>query len=480
MATVDEPEPLDEPTLKALVGGVGAATRAPVAVDVEAVRTWCTAMGATDPAFTGGEVAPPAMLDVWSMVGMDRGIGATATTDDPHHRAYGMLSDAGFTGVVATNSDHAYDRALVPGDHLTRTTTLAAISDRKETALGEGHFVTTESAFVDDAGAPVGTVRFTVFKFRPGTGRVAGATPVGATPAEPPERPRPRYNADQAWHWEGMRDRELRIQRFPSGRLVHPPRVADPETGEPVPMGDQGPEYDWVVASGAASLHSWTVTRHPPHPAFPDPNVVGLVDLAEGVRLVSNVVGVPPERLRVGMPLRLDWHDAHDDVTLHRFRPAAPARRTEARSVDEVAVGDPLPIEPVDVTVDLVTGGAVATRDPQDVHHDPEAARARGLPDVFMNILTTTGLVTRWIGDWAGPGAVLDSVRIGLGVPTHSGDVLFLDGRVLDGAVGEADATTGRLDLAFTATVLRGDRTVGSHARGTATVCLPIGRGGSG
>ncbi len=471
MGTVGDEGVLDEAGLMALVGGVGAATRAPVPVDAEAIRLWCAAMGATDPAVLDGAVAPPAMLDVWSMVGMERGVGATATTDDPHHRAYGLLSDAGFSGVVATNSDHAYGRLLRPGDHLTRTTTLAAISERKTTALGEGHFVTTESDFVDEAGASVGTMRFTVFKFRPGTGRTA--EPDGA--AERPERPRPRCNADQAWHWEGMRHHELRIQRFPSGRLVHPPRLADPDTGEPAPMGPDGVEYDWVVASGDATLHSWTVTRHPPHPAFPDPNVVGLVDLAEGVRLISNVVGVAPERLEVGMPLRLDWHDTHEDVTLHRFRPAVTPRRDQPRPADTVVAGDRLPVEPVDVTVELVTGGAVATRDPQDVHHDPEAARARGLPDVFMNILTTTGLVTRWIGDWAGPGAVLDSVRVGLGVPTHPGDVLVLDGSVLEGTADEVDAATGRLELAFTAAVLRGDRTIGSHARGTATVVLPTG-----
>ncbi len=448
----------DWETLRSLVGLTGQPTIAPVAVSADVVSMWCVAMGVTDPAYVDGAAAPPAMLDVWSMVGLDAGIGATATTDDPHHRAYGMLSEAGFTGVVATNSDQSYDRLLQPGDQLTRHTTLASVSDRKRTALGEGHFVTTESEFRDHAGDRVGTLRFTVFKFRPVSGGPGG----GDSGAPSPERPRPRWNADQAWHWEGLRDRELRIQRFPSGRLVHPPQVTDPATGEPAGGPETAGHHDWVVASGDATLHSWTVTRHPPHPAFPQPNVVGLVELAEGVRLVTNVVGVPPERLAVGMPLVLDFHETHEDVTLHRFRPVVPPRHDRRRPADEVAVGDRLPLTPIDVTVDQVTGGAVATRDPQDVHHDPAAARDKGLPDVFMNILTSTGLVTRWIGDWAGPGAVLDSVRIGLGSPTHPGDLLTLDGSV----TSVADGST--IEVAFTGRTERG-----THVHGTATVVLP-------
>ena len=79
-----------------------------------------------------------------------------------------------------------------------------------------------------------------------------------------------------------------------------------------------------------------------------------------------------------------------------------------------------------------------------------------------MNILTSTGLVTRWIGDWAGPGAVLDSVRIGLGSPTHPGDLLTLDGSV----TSIADGST--IEVAFTGRTERG-----THVHGTATVVLP-------
>ncbi|MFJ8251228.1 MaoC family dehydratase [Streptomyces sp. NPDC094466] len=127
-------------------------------------------------------------------------------------------------------------------------------------------------------------------------------------------------------------------------------------------------------------------------------------------------------------------------------------------------VGDELPPLDIPLTRTLIVAGAIASRDYQDVHHDPDLAREKGSPDIFMNILTTNGLVGRYITDHFGPAAVLRKVAIRLGAPNHPGDVLRLTGRVteLTGA-GPALAT-----IAVT-----GDNGIGRHVTGTVTVALP-------
>ena len=84
----------------------------------------------------------------------------------------------------------------------------------------------------------------------------------------------------------------------------------------------------------------------------------------------------------------------------------------------------------IDVTPTFVIASALATRDFQDVHHDRDRAVARGAKDIFVNILTTTGLVQRYVSGWAGPDAVVRAVSIRLGVPCHAGETLTLSGQV--------------------------------------------------
>jgi acyl dehydratase len=95
-----------------------------------------------------------------------------------------------------------------------------------------------------------------------------------------------------------------------------------------------------------------------------------------------------------------------------------------------VKVGDVLPELSLDVTTTFVVSTALATRDFQDVHHDRDAAVARGSKDIFLNILTTTGLVQRCVTDWAGPDVRVGGVKIRLGVPCYAGDTLVLAGQV--------------------------------------------------
>ncbi|MFE7117183.1 MaoC family dehydratase [Streptomyces sp. NPDC057654] len=123
--------------------------------------------------------------------------------------------------------------------------------------------------------------------------------------------------------------------------------------------------------------------------------------------------------------------------------------------------GDQLPELRIPITRTLIVAGAIASRDYQDVHHDAEAAKEKGSPDIFMNILTTNGLVGRYLTDYFGPDAVLRKVAIRLGAPNYPGDEMVLTGEVTD-VGGEVVSVA-----------VRGRNGIGNHVTGTATVLLP-------
>jgi len=131
------------------------------------------------------------------------------------------------------------------------------------------------------------------------------------------------------------------------------------------------------------------------------------------------------------------------------------------RRFEQVKVGEELPPLDVPTTAALVVGGALASRDFTPVHHDKAAAQAQGLPDVFMNILTTNGLVGRYISDWAGPEAIVKGFASKLGGPNMPGDTLKLRGKVLS-------ATEGRVAVQVT-----GTNGWGNHVTATVRVELP-------
>jgi hypothetical protein len=128
---------------------------------------------------------------------------------------------------------------------------------------------------------------------------------------------------------------------------------------------------------------------------------------------------------------------------------------------DDVQVGDELPTLVIPLTRTLIVATAIASRDYQDVHHDPGLAQERGSPDIFMNILSTNGFVGRFVTDWAGPDAVLESVKIRLGAPNHPGDTMTMTGKV----TGKHD---GVVEVA-----IRGANEIGDHVTGTVTLELP-------
>ena len=130
---------------------------------------------------------------------------------------------------------------------------------------------------------------------------------------------------------------------------------------------------------------------------------------------------------------------------------------------EQVQVGDALPELPIPITVTLVVGGALASRDFTPVHHDKAAAQAQGMADVFMNILTTNGLVGRYVTDWAGPDAVVKNVAIKLGAPNLPGDTMKMVGNVK-----EKNDAAGELVVE-----VAGKNNWGNHVTGTVRLALP-------
>ncbi|MBV8461759.1 MAG: hypothetical protein JO368_00590 [Acidimicrobiales bacterium] len=131
-------------------------------------------------------------------------------------------------------------------------------------------------------------------------------------------------------------------------------------------------------------------------------------------------------------------------------------------------VGDDLPSLEIPLTRTLIISTAIASRDYQDVHHDPVLAGSRGSKDIFMNILSTNGLVGRYVTDWTGPGAVLTDVNIRLGAPNHPDDSMLLTGAVTAKDDGPADDGYGAVEV-----TLRGANNLGDHVSGTVRVRLP-------
>lgn len=136
---------------------------------------------------------------------------------------------------------------------------------------------------------------------------------------------------------------------------------------------------------------------------------------------------------------------------------------SQSRRLGDVKVGDALPDLDVELTAAIIVGGAIASRDFTPVHHDRGAANAAGMSDVFMNILTTNGYLSRFVTDWAGPDAALAKVAIRLGTPNTPGDTMQLRGEVT-----AVDPEGGTVDIAVAAKNSWGD-----HATGTVTVALP-------
>jgi uncharacterized protein len=162
---------------------------------------------------------------------------------------------------------------------------------------------------------------------------------------------------------------------------------------------------------------------------------------------VGEMPGVAPDQVRIGLPVRSTFLRVDDDLDPLALPawlclPGTPPPDPPAWPADGT-----LPDRVIDVTPTFVVASALATRDFYAVHHDRDRAQAQGAKDIFVNILTTIGLVQRYVCAWA-PDAVVRAISIRLGAPCHAGDTLTLTGQVTTSDGAEQVVTvTGRCGL---------------------------------
>ena len=299
----------------------------PDAVNQAMIRHWVEAMGDENPVYVDeaaaraagftGVVAPATMLQAWVM----RGYRATVETEraraagtlgsgvGAQDELFALLDQAGFTSVVATNCEQEYLRPLVLGDVLSVSSVIESVSPEKQTALGDGHFVTTRVDFTDQHGDLVATMRFRILRFRPKP-REEQKPPMARM-----ARPRPAVTQDSSFFFDGVAAGRLLVQRCSScGVLRHPPRPACPEC--------QSLEWDTVESSGRGTVYSYVVVHYPQIPAFDYPLPIALVELEEGTRLVADLVGVDPADVHIGMAVEVEMVAVDDELILAMFRPA--------------------------------------------------------------------------------------------------------------------------------------------------------------
>jgi len=311
-----------EKKLKTYVGiETGPPQVAPEPVNESMILHWCEVMGDRNPAYVdaeaakrtvhGGIVAPPTMLQAWILTGIEM---ANPATMRPNKQTelHQLLSDHGYTSVVATNCEQGYTRYLHPGDRVATTTTIESISEEKATALGIGYFINTRDVFRDQRGEEVGWMTFRVLKFKPAQ-QPQAAPSAGGAPAKPTRMRAPRA-FDNAWWWEAIDRGELLIQRCKGcGTLRHPPR---PMCGK-----CQSLEWDSIPSKGEGKVYSFTVLHHPQFPGYEYPLVCAVVELTDGIRMVSNIVDCDPDAVEIGMSVRLSVEAVDESLKLPLFRP---------------------------------------------------------------------------------------------------------------------------------------------------------------
>ena len=298
--------PVNEPMIGHWVDAIG--DKNPIYVDEAAARA----------AGHPGIVAPPAMIQVWTMAGL----GGARAPDDPLTKILEWFDSAGYIGVVATNCEQTYHRYLRPGEEVSASAELTDVVGPKQTALGEGYFITQKTTWrVGDE--DVAEMKWRIMKFRPADEELDWTQPAPAVPAVPDDLDadammRPASSRDTKFFWDGVNAHELRIQRRPDGNLQHPP--------VPAIWQDKDAPIDYVVASGKGTVFSFVVHHAPKVPGRTLPFVIALVELEEGVRMLGELRNISPSTVAIGMPVRalfIDFpaNDIGPEWTLYAWEP---------------------------------------------------------------------------------------------------------------------------------------------------------------
>jgi len=273
------------------------------------VEHWLDAMGDANPIYVDeeaakaaghpGVVAPPAMIQVWTMFGLS----GTRPDDDPLGKIMELFDDAGYIGVVATNCEQTYHRYLRPGDEVSVAAELTDVVGPKRTALGEGFFITQKITWTvgDDVEDPVAEMLWRIMKFKPSDQEALAPPSSVPDDLDADSMMRPASSRDTKFFWDGVNAHELRIQKRPDGSLQHPP--------VPALWQDKQAPIDYVVASGKGTVFSFVVHHAPKVPGRTLPFVIALVELEEGVRMLGELRNVDPATVEIGMPVRTTYID---------------------------------------------------------------------------------------------------------------------------------------------------------------------------
>jgi uncharacterized protein len=267
------------------------------------VDHWLDAMGDKNPIYVDeqaakaaghpGIVAPPAMIQVWTMMGL----GGVRAPDDPLTKILELFDEAGYIGVVATNCEQTYHRYLRPGEEVSVAAELTDVVGPKRTALGEGFFITQKITWqVGDE--DVAEMMWRIMKFKPADADAGAQVP---DDLDADAMMRPASSRDTKFFWDGVNAHELRIQKRPDGGLQHPP--------VPALWLDKEAATDYVVASGKGTVFSFVVHHAPKVPGRTLPFVIALVELDEGVRMLGELRNVDPATVEIGMPVRATYID---------------------------------------------------------------------------------------------------------------------------------------------------------------------------
>ncbi|WP_269751280.1 bifunctional MaoC family dehydratase N-terminal/OB-fold nucleic acid binding domain-containing protein [Mycolicibacterium baixiangningiae] len=297
------------------------------------IHHWVDAMGDKNPIYVDesaakaaghpGIVAPPAMIQVWTMGGLGQG----RSDDDPLSKMMELFDDAGYVGVVATNCEQTYHRYLQPGEELTIHADITDVVGPKQTALGEGYFINQLITWTVPGGETVAEMNWRIMKFKPraedkpagGQERSDRGSYSVPDDLDPDKLMRPASSKDTQFFWDGVNAHELRIQRRPDGTLQHPPVPA-------VWQAKEAP-VDYVVSTGNGTVYSYVVHHAPKVPGRSLPFVIALVELEEGVRMLGELRDIDPGEVQIGLPVRATYIDFPDsDVspawTLYAWEPA--------------------------------------------------------------------------------------------------------------------------------------------------------------
>lgn len=308
-----DPKALDA-QLQAFVGKRVGPFKAFNPVNEAMIWQWCKAMGDENPTYLEDGYAPPTSLQMWTMRDVN-GNYADGSTDEEPFAVLDFLEQNGFMGVIASQYDQTYFRYLKIGDTVQHYSTIISVSEKKSTGMGDGYFLQELQEFYDQNDEKFAEAKVTYLKFEmpenPMGPSGGGETSEGGV--QKVLRTHPVENNDSKHYWQGLRDGKILIQKCSScGTLRHPP--------QPMCNNCQSLEWGTVEATGKGTVHSYTTMHYPHIPPFDYPNIIVLVDLDEGVRLVSQMVDCKPDDMQIGQQVEAVLTEVQEGLTLPLFK----------------------------------------------------------------------------------------------------------------------------------------------------------------